>query len=108
MKTYNWGVLAPGTIANSFVKGLLTLPNAALCAVGSRDMGRAQAFKDKYGFKKAYGSYAELAADPEVDIIYIATPHPQHEAAAILCLENKKAVLCEKPFAVNKKQAERW
>lgn len=107
MRDYKWGILAPGTIANNFAKGLSTIPNAILYAVGSRDLGRAQAFADQYGFQKAYGSYEELAKDPEVDMIYVATPHPQHEEATILCLNNGKHVLCEKPFAVNAKQASR-
>ena len=102
-----WGILAPGTISNKFVAGLKVIPDAELYAVGSRDKGRAEEFAKKYGFRKAYGSYAELAADPSVDVIYVATPHPFHEEAAILCLNNKKAVICEKPIAVNAAQAER-
>ena len=105
MRKYKWGILAPGNIANSFARGLAELPNAELYAVGSRDLGRARAFADKYGFKKAYGNYAELAADPDVDAIYVSTPHPQHAEAAITCLSAKKAVICEKPFAANAVQA---
>ena len=105
MKDYKWGILAPGTIANKFAQGLAAAPNAVSYAVGSRDLSRAQTFADKYGFKKAYGSYEELAKDPEVDIIYVATPHPQHEEAVLTCLSNGKAVVCEKPFAVNAAQA---
>jgi len=101
MKEYKWGILAPGNIANKFAQGLASIPNAALYAVGSRDLARAQSFATKHGFQKAYSSYEELASDPEVDIIYIATPHPQHEAAALLCLGSKKAVICEKPFAAS-------
>lgn len=107
MREYKWGILAPGNIANNFAKGLLTIPSAILYAVGSRDLGRAQAFADQYGFQKAYGSYEELVKDPEVDMVYVATPHPQHEEATILCLNNGKHVLCEKPFAVNTAQASR-
>ena len=102
-----WGILAPGTIANKFADGLVTIPDVVLQAVGSRDINRAEAFAKKYGFAKAYGSYRELAEDPMVDVIYVATPHPYHEEAAVLCLNNKKAVICEKPFAVNARQAER-
>jgi len=105
MKEYKWGILAPGNIANKFAQGLASLPNAALHAVGSRDLGRARAFAEKHGFKKAYGSYEELAADPEIDIIYVATLHPQHAEAAVTCLNHKKAVVCEKPFAANAAQA---
>ena len=107
MRKYKWGILAPGSIAQKFAKGLAVIPQAELYAVGSRDLGRAEAFAKEYGFTKAYGSYSELAADAQIDIIYVATPHPQHMQAAILCLEKKKAVLCEKPFAVNKAQAMR-
>lgn len=107
MRKIKWGILAPGAICVRFTKGLEAIPEAVRYAVGSRDLGRARAFADEYGYEKAYGSYRELAADPDVDIIYVATPHPQHEDAVITCLENGKAVLCEKPFAVNAAQAAR-
>ena len=107
MKEYKWGVLAPGNIAHRFVKGLKYAPGAKLYAVGSRDIAKAKAFADEYGFERAYGSYAELARDKDVDIVYVASPHPYHEEHAVLCLNNKKAVVCEKPFAVNQKQASR-
>ena len=107
MRKFKWGILAPGTIAHKFANGLAAIPGAILYAVGSRDINRADAFAKKYGFQKAYGSYRELAEDPHVDIIYVATPHPFHEEAAMLCLLNGKAVICEKPFGVNSRQAER-
>jgi len=107
MRQYKWGILAPGSIANKFAEGLKIIPNAVMYAVGSRDRGRAEAFAQKHGFQKTYGSYRELAEDPEVDAIYVAPPHPFHEEAAVLCLNNKKAVICEKPFAVNSRQVER-
>jgi len=107
MRNYRWGILAPGAISHKFTKGLQTIPHAALYAVGSRSLERADAFAKQYGFEKAYGSYQELVNDPLVDIIYVATPHPQHEEATILCLNHGKAVICEKPFAVNARQAER-
>ena len=107
MKQFNWGILAPGRIANSFAQGLAVLPGAACWAVGSRDLGRAQDFADRHGFQKAYGSYEDLAADPEVDAIYVATPHPWHEQAVLTCLKQGKAVICEKPFAANLEQAQR-
>jgi len=84
MRQCNWGILGPGRIANKFAAGLAVAPNAVKYAVASRDMGRAQAFAQEHGFQKAYGSYAEMAQDPDVDAIYVATPHPQHEAATIL------------------------
>jgi len=107
MRDYKWGILGPGAIARSFAKGLTTLKNAIPCAVGSRDLSRAQAFADEYGFQRAYGSYVELAGDPDVDVIYVATPHPFHADAVITCLEGGKAVVCEKPFAANAGQAAR-
>ena len=107
MHEYKWGILAPGNISHKFVQGLSVVPGAVKYAVGSRDKNRAETFASQYGFKKAYGSYQELVNDPDVDIIYIATPHPQHEDAAILCMNNKKAVLCEKPVSVNAQQTER-
>ena len=107
MGQYRWGILAPGTIAKKFADGLAVVPDAIPYAVGSRDIGRAEDFAKKYGYQKTYGSYRELAEDPMVDIIYVATPHTFHEEAATLCLNNGKAVICEKPFAVNLRQAER-
>jgi predicted dehydrogenase len=103
-KKYNWGILAPGRIAHKFAGDLKLLPNANLYAVGSRSLKRAQDFSELYGCEKAYGSYEELASDPAVDVIYIASPHLKHYPDTLLCLENGKAVLCEKPVAMNKKQ----
>lgn len=100
-----WGILGPGQIAEKFATGLAELPDAELLAIGSRSAERAQAFAIKHGAPRAYGSYNDLANDSDVDIIYIATPHPVHYPAALLCLESGKAVLCEKPFTVNSRQA---
>jgi predicted dehydrogenase len=102
-----WGILGPGKIANKFATGLQAAPGAELIAVGSRDLARAEAFADTYGAPKRHGSYEALAADPDVDVIYVATPHPRHMEATLLCLDHGKAVLCEKPFAMNAAQAER-
>ncbi len=101
MATTRWGILAPGRIAHSFAKGLAGLDDAKIVAVGSRSVERAAEFASQYGNPRAYGSYEELAADPEVDAIYVANPHPYHKDATILCLNHNKPVLCEKPFAVN-------
>lgn len=106
MSTINWGILAPGRISHKFATDLANLDDARLVAVGSRDLGRAQAFADQYGIPHAYGSYAELAADPDVDVIYVATPHPMHLDAAVLCMEQGKAVLCEKPMGINAAQVQ--
>ena len=106
-KKYNWGVIAPGNIAHRFVSGLQHAPGAVLYAVGSRDSGRAKKFADEYGFEKAYGSYEELVSDGRVDVVYVAPPHPQHMECTLLCLNNRKPAVCEKPFAVNSAQAAR-
>lgn len=101
-----WGIIGPGNIARQFAKGLAATPGASLVAVASRSHERAAAFAAAHGGPRAYGSQAELAADPGVDAVYIATPHPQHLAAARACLEAGKAVLCEKPITVNAGQLE--
>ena len=107
MKKYKWGILGPGSIARRFAEGLKHAPGAELYAVGSRDKGRAQKFASEFGFKKSCGSYEELVSDPDVDVVYVATPHPQHEEHTVLSLNHKKHTLCEKPFAVNAAQAGR-
>lgn len=105
-KSYNWGILAPGKMSAKFTRGLKLAPGAELCAVGSRDLGRAKEFAEEFGFRKYYGSYEELAADPDVDIIYVASPHSHHNEHVKLCLRNRKAVICEKAFALNSREAE--
>jgi predicted dehydrogenase len=105
-KKYKWGILAPGKMSAKFTAGLKLLDNVELYAVGSRDAGRAEEFANDHGFQKSYGSYEELAGDREVDVIYIASPHSLHYEHAMLCLKNKKAVLCEKAFALNSREVE--
>ncbi len=104
-ETIKWGILGPGSIAQRFAKGLQSVPDAQLYAVGSRTQQKADEFADKFGASNRYGSYEALAEDPDVQAVYIATPHPQHKDAALLCLSHGKAVLCEKPFTVNAKEA---
>ena len=99
--TIRWGILGPGGIARKFAEGLDALPDACLTAVGSRSQKRANAFADEFGAPNRHDSYAALAGDPDVDAVYVATPHPYHCENTILCLNAGKAVLCEKPFAVN-------
>lgn len=106
MKKYKWGILAPGKMSAKFTRGLKILDNVELLAVGSRDMSRARKFADEFGFKKAYGSYEELAADPELEIVYVASPHSSHHEHTLLCLRNGKNVLCEKAFAINTAEVE--
>lgn len=100
-KIYNWAILGCGKIARKFSADLKVLPNANLYATASRDRNRAVEFAAEFGFEKAYGSYTELVNDPNVDVVYIATPHSFHKEHTILCLDHKKAVLCEKAFAIN-------
>lgn len=105
-KKYKWGILAPGKMSAKFTRGLKLLGNAELYAVGSRDIGRSEKFAGEFGFKKFYGSYEELASDKEVDIIYVASPHSHHHEHVMLCLKNRKAVICEKAFALTSREAE--
>ncbi len=100
-KTYNWGILAPGNIAGKFVSELKEVPNAKILAVGSRELSRAEEFAARFGIERSYGSYQDLVNDPDVDIIYIASPHIFHAEHTKLCLRHKKAVLCEKAFGMN-------
>ena len=103
-RKYNWGILAPGSIARKFASDLKLLPQANLYAIGSRSIDRAKKFAEEFGAQKYYGSYEELASDPDVDIIYIASPHVRHYPDSMLCLKNGKSVLCEKPVAMNASQ----
>lgn len=100
-KIYKWGIIGPGKIARKFAAALNLVPDAVLHAVASRDEARAAAFAAKYGAPAFYGNYEALAANEEIDAVYIATPHTFHHAHALLCLQKKKAVLCEKPMSVN-------
>lgn len=94
-----WGVLSTGHIAGVFSRDLALLPEEAeLTAVASRTAKKAAEFAAEHGFARSYGSYAELAADPDVEVVYIASPHSDHFASAKLCLEAGKAVLVEKPL----------
>ncbi|SHL09357.1 Gfo/Idh/MocA family protein [Actinacidiphila paucisporea] len=104
-RTIRWGILATGGIAATFTEALATVPDAEVVAVGSRSPEGAKAFAERYGIARAYGSWAELAADDAVDVVYVATPHSAHRAAAGLCLEAGKAVLCEKAFTLNSREA---
>ncbi len=104
---FRWGILGPGSIARKFGTAVGAMKHAEIAAVGSRSLERAQALATECGGARAYGSYDELVQDPDVDGIYVATPHPYHEEGAVLALNAGKAVLCEKPLAVNAAQARR-
>ena len=105
-KTWNWGILGCGNIARKFSQDLKTLPNAKLYAAGSRNLNKAEEFAKELGYEKFYGSYEEMLQDPMLDVVYIASPHSHHLEHTLLCLENGKAVLCEKAFALNSAQAD--
>lgn len=96
-----WGIIGLGNIAHKFAEDLLTIPDAELYAVASRSQEKADDFAKKYDASKAYDTYQALANDPNVDAVYIATPHALHKDNTLLCLDHGIAVLCEKPFAMN-------
>ncbi len=101
-----WGILATGHIARSFVRDLID-SGFAVTAVGSRAPAAAEAFAAEFGIPNPHGSYEKLVADPEVDVIYVATPHPHHVDAALLAIDAGKHVLIEKPLTLNRADAQR-
>lgn len=101
----NIGILGSGNIARTMAHTLAQMEDAQLYAVAARDRARAEQRAREWGAQKAYGSYRELAEDPAVELIYVATPHSEHFANTLLCLESGKPVLCEKPFTANREQA---
>jgi len=105
-----WGLLGTGGICKSLAEAIALVPQARLVAVGSRDAARAGAFAAAHSAHhprlRAHGSYEALVEDPEVDVVYVGTPHNDHAASAELALRAGKAVLCEKPFTLNRPQAE--
>lgn len=105
-KPFKWGILGAGKIANKFAQDLSTVPGAVLYAVASRSIDKAEEFAKKHQVSKSYGTYSDLAEDKQVDIIYVATPHVFHFEHAMLCMKHNKAVLCEKPMALNFQQVE--
>lgn len=106
MKVIRWGILGLGKIANSFATDMAHVEGSVVYAVASRSQEKADEFGAKYKAEKCYATYEQLAQDPEVDAIYIATPHVRHYQDTLLCLTHGKAVLCEKPFAMNLEQVE--
>lgn len=102
-----WGILSTGWIAHKFATALQVVPNSELYAVGSRSLKTAELFASEFNIPKAYGSYEELVNDPEIDIVYIGTPHNLHLENALLAMEHNKHVLCEKPMGVNLKETTR-
>ncbi|WDR03448.1 Gfo/Idh/MocA family oxidoreductase [Devosia algicola] len=103
-KKLRWGILATGGIAHNVTRDLVATGHD-VTAVGSRTLEKASAFAREFDIKTAHGSYEDLVADPNVDAIYVATPHPMHVHNAKLALEAGKHVLIEKPFTINAREA---
>ncbi len=106
MNTIRWGILGTGGIAHAFARDIALLPCARLQAAGSRSAERAAAFAAEFSIPNPHPSCESLAEDPEVDIVYIATPHSEHHRQLLTCLGAGKAVLCEKAFTLNVRQAQ--
>lgn len=106
MKAYNWGILGTGNIAHKFARALMLLDNAHLHAVGSREGEKAAGFAAEFGFRKSFGSYEEMVADPGVEVVYISSPHSHHLEHTLLALRNGKHVICEKPMSINAREVE--
>lgn len=104
MEPLNWAIIGPGNIAHQFAQALNSLPDGRIHGVASRDPARAREFAEQYGAQKMYDDYAQLLADPEVDLVYIATPHSHHFQHAKMTLDAGKHLLMEKPLTVNAHQ----
>jgi predicted dehydrogenase len=100
-----WGIMGPGWIAGRFTESIRAHTGQVIAAVGSRSLTRSKAFADTYDVPAAYGSYEELATSPDIDIVYVCTPHTGHHAAAVLAIGAGKHVLIEKPIGLNAGQA---
>ena len=105
MAQIRWGILGCGQIARKFAADLALVDGARLMAVGARQLSTAQEFAREFPASHVHGSYEDLVSDPDVDVIYIATPHALHHEHTLLCLNHGKAVLCEKAFAINVREA---
>lgn len=104
-KTFRWGIIGPGKIAHQFAQDLEQVPNAQVFAIAGRNQERAQRFADVYNAPHTFSEVADMLALPELDVVYIATPHTSHCTYTLQCLEAGKAVLCEKPWAMNQAEA---
>lgn len=100
------GIIGAGWIAEKMAKAITLLKDIEITAISSRSIEKASAFASRHNIPKAYGSYAEMVADPEIDLVYIATPHSHHYEHSMLALDNGKPVLVEKAFTANAAQAE--
>lgn len=101
-----WGIAGTGSMAKTFAKAIIDHPQSELCAIGSRSLEKAQALAQKLGVPRGYGSYADLASDPDIAIVHVATPNSYHFEHAKLFLEHGKHVLCEKTFTCSAQQAQ--
>src|SRR5690606_11766102 len=104
-KKFKWGVLGPGRIAHEFARGVQVIEGASIYAVASKTPGKAEQFAAQYGGAKTYSTYEDVVNDPEVDGVYVATPHRYHFANTMIALSAGKPVLCEKPLTVNAKES---
>lgn len=102
---FKWGIISTGHISGRFAEALEILPEAELAAVASRTIDSANEFAEKYNIPKAYATYQELAADPEIDAVYIGTPHTFHLENSVMCMRKGKSVLCEKALTINADEA---
>jgi predicted dehydrogenase len=105
VRPLRWGIIGTGGIASAFATDLALLPSADIVAVGSRTQHHADTFGERFAIAHRYPSYEELVNDPDIDAVYVATPHPAHAACALLAIRAGKAVLVEKPFTLNATQA---
>lgn len=106
IKKIRWGIISTGHISGKFAEALEILPEAELVAVASRTKESANEFAEKYKIPKAYATYQELADDPEIDVVYIGTPHTFHLENSVMCMRKGKSVLCEKALTINAHEAE--
>ena len=107
MEPLRIGIMGTGNIASVLANTMVRMPQVTIYGAASRSLEKAEEFAARFSVKKAYGSYEELVEDPEIQLVYIATPHSEHYSNARLCLEHGKHVLCEKAFAANYEQAEK-
>lgn len=101
-----WGILGPGSIASAFVNAMRRHTHQRPHAVASRDIARAEAFARQWSIERTYARYTDLVEDPEIDVVYVATPHSEHLANGLLALRAGKHVLIEKPIATSAREAE--
>ncbi len=101
-----WGIMGPGWIAERFTESVQAHTGQVIAAVASRSLSRSKAFAETFNVPAAYGSYEDLAGDPDIDIVYVCTPHTGHHAAAVLAINARKHVLIEKPIGLNAGQAQ--